>query len=84
MEQLHRETSMMEDCATGMSASHGCNDDTAVVESFKEALIGRVGSDVDDMSEQMAGSILRSQLPDEVAETGEDHGRQLIGDGIER
>ncbi len=36
---------MMEDCATSMSAPHGCNDDTAVVESFKEALIGRVGVD---------------------------------------
>jgi chromosomal replication initiator protein len=38
-----RETSMMEDCATRMSEPHGCNDDTAVVESFKEALKQRVG-----------------------------------------
>ena len=36
---------MMEDCATRMSAPHGCNDDTAVIESFKEALTGRVGAE---------------------------------------
>ncbi len=36
---------MMEDCATSMSAPHGCNDDTAVIESFKEALTGRVGAE---------------------------------------
>ena len=36
---------MMEDCATSMSAPHGCNDNMAVVETFKEALIERVGED---------------------------------------
>ena len=36
---------MMEDCATSMSAPQGCNDDMGVVESFKEALKGRVGAD---------------------------------------
>jgi chromosomal replication initiator protein len=36
---------MMEDCATRMLVPHGCNDDTAVVESFKEALKQRVGTD---------------------------------------
>ena len=36
---------MMEDCATSMSAPHGCNDDTAVIDSFKEALTGRVGAE---------------------------------------
>ena len=36
---------MMEDCATSMSAPHGCNDNMAVVETFKEALIERVGAD---------------------------------------
>ena len=35
----------MEDCATSMSAPHGCNDDTVVIESFKEALTGRVGAE---------------------------------------
>ncbi len=36
---------MKEDCATGMSASHGCTDDMDVVESFKEALEQRIGAD---------------------------------------
>ncbi len=36
---------MMEDCATRMSVPHGCNDDTDVVESFKEALKQRVGAE---------------------------------------
>ena len=36
---------MTEDCAHGMSASQGCNDDTVVVESFKEALRQRIGDD---------------------------------------
>ena len=36
---------MKEDCATSMSARHGCTDNKAVIESFKEALIGRVGAD---------------------------------------
>ncbi len=36
---------MKEDCATGMSALHGCIDDKAVVETFKEALKERIGSD---------------------------------------
>ena len=36
---------MMEDCATSMSAPHGCNDDKVVIESFKEALTGRVGAE---------------------------------------
>ncbi len=36
---------MMEDCATDMSASQGCIDDKAVVESFKEALTQRIGAD---------------------------------------
>jgi chromosomal replication initiator protein len=36
---------MMEDCATSMSASQGCIDDKVVVESFKEALKGRIGED---------------------------------------
>jgi chromosomal replication initiator protein len=36
---------MKEDRATGMSASHGCSDDMALVESFKEALKQRVGVD---------------------------------------
>ncbi len=44
-DSLYRETSMMEDCATSMSAPQGCTDDMAVVESFKEALKGRVGAD---------------------------------------
>ncbi len=41
----HRDTSMMEDCATRMSEPHGCNDDMAVVETFKEALKQRVGAE---------------------------------------
>ncbi len=41
----YRPKSMKEDCATGMSASQGCTDDKAVVESFKEALEQRVGAD---------------------------------------
>ncbi len=36
---------MMEDCATVMSALQGCNDDKAVVETFMEALKGKVGAD---------------------------------------
>ena len=36
---------MMEDCATSMSAPQGCTDNKAVVDSFKEALKGRVGAD---------------------------------------
>ena len=36
---------MKEDCANGMSAPHGCTDDTAVVETFKEALKQRIGAD---------------------------------------
>ncbi|MEM9643907.1 MAG: DnaA/Hda family protein [Planctomycetota bacterium] len=36
---------MKEDCATGMSASHGCNDDRVVIDQFKEALKARIGSD---------------------------------------
>ena len=36
---------MMEDCALGMSASHGCNDNMVVVESFMEALKQRIGDD---------------------------------------
>ncbi len=36
---------MKEDCASSMSAQHGCNDDKAVVESFKEALKQRIGVD---------------------------------------
>ncbi|TWT79777.1 Chromosomal replication initiator protein DnaA [Planctomycetes bacterium CA13] len=36
---------MKEDCATVMSASQGCIDDTAVVEKFKEALKERIGAD---------------------------------------
>ncbi len=36
---------MMEDCATSMSAPHGCNDDKVVIDSFKEALTGRVGAE---------------------------------------
>lgn len=36
---------MMEDCATRMFSPQGCNDDTAVVETFKEALKQRVGAD---------------------------------------
>jgi len=39
------EISMMEDCAHGMSASHGCTDDKVVVESFKEALKQRIGEE---------------------------------------
>lgn len=42
---LVRETSMMEDCATRMSAPHGCNDDMAVVELFMEALKQRIGAE---------------------------------------
>ena len=45
MRWLHRETSMMEDCATSMSAQHGCTDDMAVVENLKEALKQRVGAE---------------------------------------
>ncbi len=40
-----RETSMMEDCATGMSASQGGIDNKVVVEEFKEALTQRIGED---------------------------------------
>ena len=36
---------MMEDCATSMSAPHGCTDDKAVIESFKDALKGRIGAE---------------------------------------
>lgn len=36
---------MKEDCATSMSAQQGCNDDKAVVESFKDALKQRIGAD---------------------------------------
>lgn len=36
---------MKEDCATGMSAPHGCTDDMAVVERFMEALNERIGAD---------------------------------------
>lgn len=36
---------MREDCANGMSAPHGCNNDTAVVENFMEALKQRIGAD---------------------------------------
>ena len=36
---------MMEDCATSMSAPHGCTDDTAVIASFREALTERVGAE---------------------------------------
>ncbi|WP_345683698.1 DnaA ATPase domain-containing protein [Novipirellula caenicola] len=36
---------MKEDCATGMSAPHGCIDDKVVVETFKEALKERIGAD---------------------------------------
>ena len=35
----------MEDCATSMSAPHGCTDDTAVIASFREALTERVGAE---------------------------------------
>ncbi|WP_186775729.1 DnaA/Hda family protein [Rubripirellula tenax] len=42
---LVRETSMKEDCATGMSVPHGCTDDMDVVASFKEALEQRIGAD---------------------------------------
>lgn len=42
---LVRETSMKEDCATGMSVPHGCNDGKDVVELFKEALEQRIGND---------------------------------------
>lgn len=36
---------MMEVCANGMSAPHGCTDDMVVVETFKEALKQRIGAD---------------------------------------
>ena len=36
---------MMEDCATRMSVPHGCNNDMAVVDSFKEALKQRIGAE---------------------------------------
>ena len=36
---------MKEDCAADMSAQQGCNDDTGVVEIFKEALKQRIGAD---------------------------------------
>lgn len=36
---------MKEDCATGMSVPHGCNDGKDVVELFTEALEQRIGSD---------------------------------------
>jgi chromosomal replication initiator protein len=36
---------MMEHCATRMPAPHGCNDDKAVVDTFKEALKQRIGAD---------------------------------------
>lgn len=36
---------MKEDCATGMSTTHGCNNDKAIVETFMEALKQRVGED---------------------------------------
>ncbi|MCC9601629.1 AAA family ATPase [Stieleria sp. JC731] len=36
---------MMEDCAPGMSATQGCNDDSDVIVTFKEALKQRVGAE---------------------------------------
>jgi len=36
---------MKEDCATDMSASHGCIEDKAVIEKFKDALKERIGAD---------------------------------------
>ena len=36
---------MTEDCATRMFVPHGCNDDKAVIESFKDALKQRVGAE---------------------------------------
>lgn len=43
--QPNPRTSMMEDCAPGMSISHGCTDDSDVIEIFKEALKQRVGEE---------------------------------------
>lgn len=37
---------MMEDCASSMSAKHGCTDDKAVVGNFKEALKQRLGEEI--------------------------------------
>lgn len=37
---------MMEDCASSMSAKHGCTDDKAVVGKFKEALKQRLGEEI--------------------------------------
>ncbi|WP_158222706.1 DnaA ATPase domain-containing protein [Rhodopirellula sp. MGV] len=37
--------SMMEDCAPGMSTTQGCNDDSDVIVTFKEALKQRVGAE---------------------------------------
>lgn len=36
---------MMEDCAPGMSTTHGCNNDSEVIVTFKEALKQRVGAE---------------------------------------
>ena len=68
---------MMEDCATRMFASHGCNDDTAVVETFKEALKQRVGADryqmwfthgVDFAIAKVSDSVLGSDASSAVVE----------------
>ena len=46
MRLLHRETSMMEDCATSMSAHRMAATTTwPLSKSFKEALIQRIGAD---------------------------------------
>ena len=37
---------MMEDCATGMSTTHGCNGEKDLVDIFTDALKQRVGADV--------------------------------------
>ncbi|TWT93897.1 DnaA ATPase domain-containing protein [Stieleria varia] len=46
---------MKEDCATGMAATHGCNDGKDVVEQFMEALKQRIGADRFDVWFQNVG-----------------------------
>ncbi|TWU67053.1 Chromosomal replication initiator protein DnaA [Crateriforma conspicua] len=42
---LFGDKALKEDCATGMSSSHGSTDDKEVVDRFKEALMRRIGED---------------------------------------
>ena len=65
-----------------MSATQGCNDDKAVVESFKEALIGRVGADryqmwfAQGVEISVAGPEETATLPDAARSRG---GKEQVG-----